>query len=155
MVTETASVAVPAEIADTIEKLHANVEKLQHELAQALEVWRSTLATEKNQFDELFRHKELAWNEQESQWAGQCEAYEKRLDLLKSDFETRLKQTEQNAAHALAELDDDWQREKLEWGPKDGWLEERRLLEERIQSLERALAEKGEAQAGPTDLVQP
>jgi lipid II:glycine glycyltransferase (peptidoglycan interpeptide bridge formation enzyme) len=147
--------AVPSDIAETVTKLNADVEKLQRELAQALEVWQSTLEAEKNHFDNLLQHKELAWKEQEDQWAKQSQLYEERLEVLKSDFETRLKQTEQNAAHALAELDDDWQRDKLDWGPKDEGAEQRLKLEEKVQLLERELAELKEAHAkadgaGPT-----
>ena len=117
MVTETDVSVVPPEISDTIGRLQTEIEKLQGELAQALTVWQSALDAEKAQFDDLVRHKELAWQEQESQWAGQSRTYEERLEALSSDFESRLKQTEQNAARSLSELDDAWQRDKLEWGP--------------------------------------
>jgi hypothetical protein len=143
---------VPAEISDTIGILHRDVEKLKVELGQALEVWQSTLVSERAQFSELLAHKELAWAEQESQWARQSQAYEQRLEELKLDFEARLKQTEQNAAQALAQLDDDWQRDKLEWGTRDQWVIERQALEEKIASLESALAEKKTA-AGPTPVT--
>jgi hypothetical protein len=118
MITEPAvtdASAVPAEISETIGNLHRDIEKLTLELTQAREVWQSTLASERAQFSELLKHKELAWAEQENQWARQSQAYEQRLEELKSDFEMRLKQTEQNASQALAQLDDDWQRDKLEW----------------------------------------
>lgn len=111
---------VPAEISETIGNLHREIEKLKLELGQALEVWQSTLTAERAQFGELLKHKELAWAEQENQWARQSQAYEQRLEELKSDFEARLKQTEQNASQALAQLDDDWQRDKLEWGNAAG-----------------------------------
>jgi len=138
---------------ETVSKLHADVERLQRELGQALEVWQSTLATEKGRFEDLLQHKELAWQEQENQWAKQSRAYEERLEVLKSDFEARLKQTEQNAAHALAELDDDWQRDKLEWGPKSEGADQRLMLEEKVRLLDSELAELKGARAvgaGPT-----
>jgi len=143
MSTETAVLAVPAEISETIGTLHAEVETLRRELTQALDVWQSTLAVEKNRFNELLEHKELAWREQESQWAAQAQTYEDRLEGLKTDFESRLKQTEQNAVHALAELDDAWQRDKLAWTPAPAvpWPDERRALEEKAQSLENQLAD--------------
>jgi DNA repair exonuclease SbcCD ATPase subunit len=115
MITEPSAAVVPPEISENIEKVHGDVEKLQRELAQALDVWQTTLASEKNQFDDLLKHKELAWREQEEQWAKQSQAYEERIEALKAEFESRLKQNEQQATQALAELDDAWQREKLEW----------------------------------------
>jgi lipid II:glycine glycyltransferase (peptidoglycan interpeptide bridge formation enzyme) len=147
--------AVPAEIAEAATKLHTDVEKLQRELPQALEVWQSTLAAENNHFENLLQHKELAWKEQEDQWAKQSQAYEERLEVMKSDFEARLKQTEQNAAHALAELDDDWQRDKLDWGPKAEGADQHLVLEEKVRLLERELADLKAARAktdsaGPT-----
>jgi len=150
MITETAATAVPPQISESIGKLQTEVEKLQQELTQALDVWQSTLKTEKSQFDELLKHKELAWREQEEQWARQSQAYEEKLETLRSEFESRLKQSETFAAHALGELDDAWQRDKLEWGPtaRDQWPSQRRELEEKVRSLERALEEK--TKAGPT-----
>jgi len=152
MITEPAvpvASVVPAEVSETIGNLHRDVEKLRQELGQALEVWQSTLASERAQFGELVKHKELAWTEQENQWARQSQAYEQRLEELKSEFEARLKATEQNAAQALSQLDDDWQRDKLDWGSRDQWQAERRVLEEKVASLESALAEK-KTVAGPT-----
>src|SRR5690242_11993758 len=131
---------VPSEIAESIGKVHSDVQKLQQELHQALEVWRSTLAAERSHFEDLLKHKELAWAEQENQWAQQSREYEQRLSDLKTDFEARLKQTEQNAAHALAELDDDWQRDKLEWGPRSEWPEQRREIAKNVESLEAQVA---------------
>jgi hypothetical protein len=143
MITEPTAPAVPAEISETIGTLQTEIESLRRELTQALDVWQSTLAAEKNRFEELLQHKELAWHEQESRWAAQAEAYEVRLEGLKTDFESRLKQTEQNAVHALSELDDAWQREKLSWTPAPAvpWPDDRRALEEKVQSLEHQLAD--------------
>lgn len=144
MVSEPAVSAAPPEVSETIGRLHAEVEKLQRELEQALEVWQSALGAEKIQFDEFVRHKELAWQEQENQWALQSRAYEERLEALKSDFESRLKQTEQNAARSLSELDDAWQHDKLEWGPiaRDEWPAQKRALEEKVKGLEAELSEE-------------
>jgi hypothetical protein len=138
MATELAATAVPPEIFQNIETLHGEVETLQRELAQALEVWQTTLADERKNFDEWREHKELAWQEQDTQWARQNQAYEERLAELNSEFEARLKQTEQNAARALAELDDSWQQDKLEWGPaaQAEWPAQRRQLETKAQALE-------------------
>ena len=60
-----------------------------------------------------------------------------------------VKQSEQNAAHALSELDDAWQRDKLEWSsPGRGQAPAPSAeLEEKIQSLERALESKENAYA--------
>jgi chromosome segregation ATPase len=152
MITEPAvpgTSVVPTEISDTIGNLKSEISKLKLELGQALDVWQSTLASERAQFGELLKHKELAWSEQENQWAKQSQAYEQRLADLKDDFEARLKITEQNAAQALGQLDDDWQRDKLEWGSREQWAIERRALEEKVAALERALAEKKES-TGPT-----
>jgi len=152
MITEPAvpgSTVVPTEISETIGNLHGEINKLKLELGQAMDVWQSTLASEKGQLGELLKHKELAWTEQENQWAKQSQAYEQRLGDLKADFEARLKQTEQNAAQALAQLDDDWQRDKLEWGSQEQWAIERQALKEKVASLESALAEK-KASASPT-----
>jgi chromosome segregation ATPase len=145
---------VPTEVSDSIGKLQGEVEKLKMELAQALEVWQTTLASERVQFGELLKHKESAWLEQENQWAMQSQTYEQRLEALKTDFESRLKQTEQNAAQALAQLDDDWQRDKLEWGARDQWPVERGVLQEKIASLETELAEKKSSASPSPDIVK-
>jgi DNA repair exonuclease SbcCD ATPase subunit len=140
---ESSVLAVPAEISETIGKVHDDVERLGRELAQALEVWQATLSAEKKQFNDLLEHKELASREQENQWARQTQSYEERLEGMKADFESRLKLTEQNAAHALSELDDAWQRDKLEWVPaaRDPWPPEKADLEAKIQSLNNQLAD--------------
>jgi len=153
MITDLPSSSVPTEISENIDKVHTSVEQLHRELAQAQEVWQTTLVAEKNHFDELLKHKELAWREQEDQWAKQTQAYEARLESLKSDFESRLKQNEQLTAHALSELDDAWQRDKLEWGPSAGnaWRSEKQAMEEKITSLQNELAEKDRSvQAAPS-----
>src|ERR1700733_11040450 len=136
MITEKPTDVVPPEIFQNIESLHGEVDKLQRELSQALEVWQTTLADEKKNFDELLEHKELAWQEQASQWSRQSQAYEERMTELKFELESRLKQSEQNAARALAELDDAWQRDKLEWGPqaRAEWPTQRRELEAKTQA---------------------
>src|ERR1700733_14857169 len=105
MITDSTT-TVPTEVFQNIDGLHKKVEGLQRELAQALEVWQGTLNDEKNKFSELLEHKNLAWQEQDGQWTRQSQAYEERLVEMKADFEARLKQTEQNAVRALAELDD-------------------------------------------------
>src|SRR6185503_14333664 len=110
MTPESSASVFPADVSGSVEKMCEDVDNLRRELSQAQEVWQSTLAAEKNHFDELLAHKEMAWREQESEWARQCQAYEQRFAVLKSEFESRLKQTEQHAAHALSELDDAWQR---------------------------------------------
>ena len=154
MITDSTS-AVPTEVFQNIDVLHEKVEKLQRELSQALEVWQGTLNDEKNKFSELLEHKDLAWQEQDVQWTRQCQAYEERLAEMKADFEARLKQTEQNAVRALAELDDAWQRDKLEWGPaaRAEWPAQRRELEARAQALEQRIQElesRPEVTTGPT-----
>jgi hypothetical protein len=143
MITDQSTPAVPAETVEDIGKIHQDVDRLEQELAQALAVWQSTLDAEKNQFDELLRHKELAWKEQEEQWARQSQIYEQRIVDLQAEFESRLKQIEQNAARSLTDLDDLWQRDKLEWGPvaRSEWPAQRRELEAKIHSLEGLVAE--------------
>jgi chromosome segregation ATPase len=139
---ETAA-AVPQEISQNINDLHGKVETLQRELSQALDVWQTTLSDEKKKFEELLDHKVLAAEEQNSQWARQTQSYEERLAEMKSDFDARLKQTEQNAIRALAELDDAWQRDKLEWGPnaQADWPAQRRDLETQVQTLQARIQE--------------
>jgi hypothetical protein len=156
MITETSSTVVPPELFQTIETLQGNAEKLQRELAQALEVWQSTLTDDKNKFEELLGHKELAWQEQNGQWARQSQAYEERLAELKSEFDSRLKQTEQNAARALTELDDAWQRDKLAWGPaaQQEWPAQRRELEAKAQALEERLSAIESAHAAEREALQ-
>jgi len=147
MTNESARTAVPTEISENIGKLNGDVEALQQELDQALKVWQATLSAEKSEFDELLKHKELAWQEQENQWASQSRAYESRLEELKTDFESRLRQSEQNAAHALAEIDDAWQREKLEWGPvaRDAWPAQKKDLEAKLDAVEHERAAERQA----------
>jgi hypothetical protein len=157
MVTEASPSVVPPEIFQNIDTLNGQVESLQRELTQALDVWQTTLADEKKKFEDLLEHKELASQEQEAQWGRQKEAFEERLFEIKSEFETRLLQTEQNATRSLSELDDAWQRDKLEWGPaaQATWPAERRQLEDKVQALEEELAQLKQehvvqASAGPT-----
>lgn len=76
---------------------------------------------------------------------------------MKAEFDVRILQTEQNAARSLSDLDDAWQRDKLEWGPaaQSQWPAERRALEEKIQSLEAEIAKlkeehSAQAAAAPT-----
>jgi Skp family chaperone for outer membrane proteins len=142
MITETSSTVVPPEVFENIQTLNGQVENLQRELTQALEVWQATLADEKQKFEELLARKELAFQEQDGQWARQNQAYEERLAEMKTEFETRLSQTEQNATRALSDLDDAWQRDKLEWGPAapSEWPAERRELQEKVKALEDELA---------------
>jgi chromosome segregation ATPase len=157
MVTESSSAVVPPEVIQNIDTLNGQVENLQRELTQAFEVWQTTIADEKKRFEDLLEHKGLAFQEQDGQWARQKEAFEERLVEIKSEFESRLIQTEQNATRALSELDDAWQRDKLEWGPgaQAKWPAERRELEDKIQSLEEELAQLRrehvvQTSAGPT-----
>src|SRR5258706_4076753 len=117
MATEAPISVVPPEVFQSIETLYGEVESLERDLDQALDVWRTTIADERKKFDDLLEHKQLASQEQDGQWARQKEAFEERLSEIKSEFEMRLLQTEQNAARSLSELDDAWQRDKLEWGP--------------------------------------
>ncbi len=143
MNTETSSAVVPPEVFENIHSLNGQVESLQRELTQALEVWQATLADEKKKFEELLERKELAFQEQNGQWARQNQAYEERLAEMKAEFETRLAQTEQNAARALSDLDDAWQRDKLEWGPaaQAEWPADRRELQEKVKALEEDLTQ--------------
>src|SRR6266700_3085331 len=141
MVTESDTPVAPPEVLQNIETLNGQVANLQRELTQALDVWQTTLADEKKKFEDLLERKELASQEQDSQWARQRLAFEERLAEIKTEFETRLLQTEQNATRALSELDDVWQRDKLEWGPaaQAQWPAERRELENHVQALEEEL----------------
>jgi chromosome segregation ATPase len=143
VIPEPSSTVVPPEIGQNVNDLYQRVETLERELAQALAVWQTTLADENKKFDDLFEHKALASDEQNSQWARQTQTYEERLTELKVEFDSRLKQTDQNAIRALAELDDAWQRDKLEWGPnaQAEWPAERRELEAQVQSLQARLQE--------------
>jgi hypothetical protein len=143
MITEPSSAVVPPEVFQNIETLNAQVESLQRELRQALEVWQTTLAEEKKTFEALLERKELAFQEQDGQWTRQNQSYEERLSEMKAEFDVRLLQTEQNAARSLSDLDDAWQRDKLEWGPaaQSQWPDERRALEDKIQSLEAEIAQ--------------
>ncbi len=157
MVTESDTPVAPPKVLQNIETLNGQVANLQRELTQALDVWQTTLADEKKKFEDLLEHKELASQEQDSQWARQRLAFEERLAEIKTEFETRLLQTEQNATRALSELDDVWQRDKLEWGPaaQAQWPAERRELENHVQALEEELARIRRehvvrASAGPT-----
>jgi hypothetical protein len=143
MITEPSSTVVPPDVFETIATLNGQVEHLKTELAQALEIWQSTLADEKKKFEDLLVRKELAFQEQESQWGRQSQAYEERLFELQSEFESRAKQAEQNATRALHELDDNWQRDKLEWGPiaQTEWRAQKQELETRAQALEQDLVQ--------------
>jgi len=157
MATEAPISVVPPEVSQSIETLYGEVESLERELDQALDVWRTTIADERKKFEDLLEHKQLASQEQDGQWARQKEAFEERLSEIKSEFEMRLIQTEQNATRSLSELDDAWQRDKLEWGPaaQAQWPAERRQLEDKVQALEEELAQLRrehvvQASAGPT-----
>ncbi len=143
MATDYSTAVVPPDVVHHIDQLHSGVETLQRELGQALTVWQTTLADEQTKFDTLRQHKELAWQEQDAQWARQAQSYEERLAEIKSEFESRLQQTEQNAARTLNELDDAWQRDKLEWAKAangDEWIRLRADLETKATSLEERIA---------------
>lgn len=133
--------AVLPEVQSQISLLQQQIVQLQQELSQAQEVWRATLEAEKSQFEDLRQHKELAWKEQEEQWQRQRAAYEERIETLESDLKARLEQAEHNGLRALRELDDAWQRDKLEWGPpaRAEWVSLKPALESRIQELEAQL----------------
>jgi len=157
MATEASTSVVPPEVFQNIDLLNGKVENLQRELRLALDVWQTTIADERKKFEDLLEHKELAFQEQDGQWGRQKQAFEDRLTEIKSEFETRLLQSEQNATRALSELDDAWQRDKLEWGPaaQAQWPAERRQLEDKVQALEEELAALSrehvvQASAGPT-----
>jgi hypothetical protein len=143
MITESSTSAVPSEVIQNIDSIQTRVESIQRELSQAMDVWNTTLADEKGKFESLMSHKEMASKEQDEQWARQSQGYEERLAQMKAEFDARLAQAEQNASRALAELDDSWQRDKLEWGPQaqSQWPFQRRELEAKIQALEAKLFE--------------
>lgn len=156
MITEPSTAVAPSEIYENIENVHQQVDALQRELAQATEVWKSTLAGEKEQFDTLLARKDMAAREQDGQWAAQSAIFEERLAQMRSDFEVRLMQAEQNAARALSEIDDAWQRDKLEWGPQaqSQWPLQRAELETKVRDLEAKVtqleAERVQQAAQPT-----
>ncbi len=151
MITDPTSTGVPKEILENIDSVHARVEKVSQELSQALTVWGSTLSQEKEQFESLLSRKELAAQEQDELWARQCKVFEERLSEMKFEFETRLQQAEQNAARSLTELDDAWQRDKLDWGPEaqSQWPLQRRQLEAKVQALEVKLSQLEAEQQAP------
>lgn len=147
--------AVPTEVTEQIQTLKTQVETLQRELSQAMEIWHQTLQGEKRNFAELLLHKESAWQEQEAEWLKQKQAFEQRIEDMQTEFESRLRQTEQNATRTFNELEDAWQRDKLSWqtpkpqptpelAPEQSlapWLEEKQTLETRIRELEARLME--------------
>ena len=98
-----------------VEGLRSDLGNVQLELDQALEVWRSALISEKKEFEALLQAKESVWNEQESEWQHQRGAYEQKIQALESAFKAQLDASEQSALRALNELDDAWQRDKLQW----------------------------------------
>lgn len=142
MAIETSTPAVSADIHQQINEVHGQVESLERELAQALDVWKSTLGEEKQRFEELLSRKDLAAREQDAQWDNQTRIYDERIAQMKAEFEARLVQAEQNAARALTEIDDAWQRDKLTWGPQaqSQWPAQRAELEAKVQELESKIA---------------
>jgi len=102
-------------LSETVERLRSDLENIQRELDQALEVWRSTLITEKKEFQAQLQNQQQTWNADDRQWQRQREAYEQKIQDLQKTFDDQIALTEQNALRALNELDDSWQRDKLHW----------------------------------------
>lgn len=102
-------------LSETLEHLRSDLENIQRELDQALEVWRSTLINEKKEFQTQLQNQQQTWNEEDRQWQQQRQAYEQKIHDLQKTFDDQVALTEQNALRALNELDDAWQRDKLQW----------------------------------------
>jgi hypothetical protein len=115
MATDTSSPAV-AELAGSVQRLHADLESIRRELDQALTVWQTALTQEKQNFHAEIQKAESTWQDRAQSWDQQKLAYEKKIEELESFFRTQIAATEQNALRALNELDDAWQRDKLGWG---------------------------------------
>ena len=141
-----------ADLPQTLTRLRSDLENVQRELDQALGVWRNALIAEKKEFQSLLQAKQLAWNEQESEWQRQRLAYEQEIQELESFFKTELAAREQHGVQALNELDDSWQRDKLLWDQAATrrvkeleqrealWRAENQKQESRIQELQEKIA---------------
>ena len=113
MITE--APAPPSTLSETVEQLRSDLDNIQRELDQVLEVWRSTLINEKKEAQALFQNQRQIWNQEDQQWQEQRQAYEQKIQDLQKTFADQMALTEQNALRALNELDDSWQRDKLQW----------------------------------------
>lgn len=136
-----------AEFSKTVARLRSDIENIQRELDQAATVWRATLSDEKKEFGQLLQNKRHNWDEEEAKWQKQRDAYEQKIRELEAFFLNRLDLSERNAVRALNDLDDAWQRDKLQRenaaqiGQKEAesrltaWAAERERLRQEIDRL--------------------
>src|SRR5690349_21837665 len=97
MITDNPTTLTPEDLQDNIHRLRTDLQVIQNELDQALTVWRTILATEKQEFKKLLDEREKTWDRDESQWQKDRQAYQQKI-IETGDFFTRqLSTTEKNA----------------------------------------------------------
>ncbi len=148
---EQAPMTALAELSDTLAELRAELTAARQELDTTIQAWQSAIVSEKKDFQELYAAKSQEWATREKDWQEQRAAYEQKINELDSQFRTQLGVTEQNALQALNELDDSWQRDKLQWNQgaaerlrelesrQTNWVIEREKQEAFINDLQRTM----------------
>jgi len=101
-----------APIEDQFEKLDSELRDIQKELSQAMDVWRTTLLTEKEELKSSFETKYADWKKQGQSFERDRIAYEQKIQELQHFFEGKLKLAEQNAFQALQQMEATWKAEK-------------------------------------------
>src|SRR5437879_1057182 len=105
MITDTQAPFSLEDLRQNYERLQADLQIVQNELDQALGVWRSILAGEKQEFKKLLSNHQQAWDRDDQQWQKDRLAYEQKIKDLEEFFTKQLAATEQHAVRALNELD--------------------------------------------------
>ena len=104
-----------APLSEALERVRSELNAIQLELDHTLGAWRGKLAQEKETLRVLLEAKQNVWAQQEGEWQQQRLAYERKIQELERFFEEKLAVVNQNALRALNELEDTWQREKVQW----------------------------------------
>jgi hypothetical protein len=139
-----ATPTLPEELNSHIQRLQTDLDTIQRELDQALDVWRETLSTEKQEFEAQIKAKDSAWAERDQRWLDQRQEYETRIETLEATFKAQLNATEQNALRALNDLDTAWQSERAAWGQEAG---------QKIRELEARLDDKNAERAKQDEII--
>src|SRR5690242_5875335 len=104
-----------ADLSTKLDELRSDLQAAQRAFDSSIQAWQASLAAEKKDFQDLYQAKQAQWETREKEWLDQRASYELKISQLDNHFRTQLGVTEQNALRALNDLDDSWQRDKLQW----------------------------------------
>src|SRR4051794_9755672 len=102
----------PEDLLKNFQRLQSDLALIQNEFNQALDVWRTILTSEKQDFQRVLAERETAWDREEAQWQKDRDIYQQKVSDLETYFNEQLRETEKKAVHALNELDAAWQQER-------------------------------------------